>query len=158
MKESNSHGKLFRRFCSFPYWDTAKPTMSASAANPSSHPTQFWVRAPRECHYVTIVKNLHICWSLGWRGSRSREESMAARMRGPLILVYIYIYMPTGRPEIHLLRCISFELPIVFSEWEHQSSVPLDNGENTIRSLWKIWRSDRILQCEWIRYHGSWSS
>ena len=23
--------------------------------------------------------------------------------------------MPTGRPEIHLLRCISFELPIVFS-------------------------------------------
>ena len=32
---------------------------------------------------------------------------MAARMRGPLILVYIYIYVVTGPPEIHI-RAFSY--------------------------------------------------
>ena len=67
------------------YWFTS----STSFANPLKHRALYCVGALCENNHVCLSASLHLCRSFGWWGYRSKEESMAARMRGPLILVYI---------------------------------------------------------------------
>ena len=68
-------------------------TGPASAANPSSHPTQFRVNAPREYHHATIVTKLaHMLES--WLKRIQVQGRISGRAkRGPLILVYMHIHI-----------------------------------------------------------------